>query len=224
VGSNPTSSAREPPGRGVTAAAAARLAVGIDVGGPRKGFDMAVCKQAGQGWQLRHLGRHTTPDAVLAALASFGGPPEVLALGIDAPEDPAEPGARFRPSELLVRRLVCSIRWTPDARSIAANPAFSGWLSQGFALWQALRAAGFRGDQVVEVFPTAAWTRWFGPRGARSRAAWSRAGLAGLPLSGLPARTNQDQRDALASALVAGHYGLAGRPHGPTFPIVLPEP
>jgi hypothetical protein len=76
---------------------------------------------------------------------------------------PQGPGSG--PSELLVRRLVCGIRWTPDTRAIAANPTFSGWLMQGFALWQALRAAGFRGDQVVEVFPTAAWTHWCGPAG-----------------------------------------------------------
>jgi predicted nuclease with RNAse H fold len=224
VGSNPTSSAKAAPARDATRPAPGRLAAGIDVGGPRKGFDLAVCELVGQGWQLRHLARHTTPAGVLAVLAAHGGPEEVLAVGIDAPEEPAAPGARLRPSELLVRRLVCGIRWTPDTRAIAANSTFYGWLIQGFALWQALRVAGFRGDQVVEVFPTAAWTRWCGPREARSRAAWSTAGLAGLPLSGLPPRTNQDQRDALAAALVAGRYGLAGRPHGPTWPIVLPDP
>lgn len=59
---------------------------------------------------------------------------------------------------------------------------------------------------MIEVFPTASWARWHGKRGARSRAAWSQQGLASLGLEGVPARTNQDQRDAIAAAMTARQY------------------
>lgn len=39
-----------------------------------------------------------------------------------------------------------------------------------------------------------------------SGAAWSREGLAALGLEGLPARTNQDQRDAIAAAVTAQQH------------------
>jgi len=59
------------------------------------------------------------------------------------------------------------------------------------------------------VFPTASWTRWHGPRGARPRGVWSREALAALGLAGVPARTNQDQRDAIAAALTAREHSAA---------------
>jgi predicted nuclease with RNAse H fold len=62
------------------------------------------------------------------------------------------------------------------------------------------------GVQVIEVFPTASWTRWQGTRGAATRARWSRAGLLSLGLSRLPGRTNQDQRDAIAAAVTARQH------------------
>jgi predicted nuclease with RNAse H fold len=71
---------------------------------------------------------------------------------------------------------------------------------QGLALFDAL--AG-RGAEVIEVFPTASWTRWLGTRGRRTRTGWTRDGLSALNLRGLPARTNQDRRDAIAAAITA---------------------
>lgn len=58
----------------------------------------------------------------------------------------------------------------------------------------------------MEVFPTASWTRWSGPRGAVSRARWSRAALASLGVEDVPQRTNQDQRDAIAAAVTARQH------------------
>ena len=49
-----------------------------------------------------------------------------------------------------------------------------------------------RGVEVIEVFPTASWTRWQGKRGPWTRAAWTRQGLAAFGLELVPARTNQD--------------------------------
>ncbi len=56
------------------------------------------------------------------------------------------------------------------------------------------------------MFPTASWTRWHGARGRRSRAAWSRDGLAAMGLAGVLDRTNQDQRDAIAAAVTARQH------------------
>jgi predicted nuclease with RNAse H fold len=81
--------------------------------------------------------------------------------------------------------------------------SYYAWVVEGLALFEALRA---RGRPAIEVFPTASWTRWVGPRAGRSRQSWSRAGLAALGLAGLPARTNQDERDAIAAAVTARQH------------------
>jgi hypothetical protein len=49
-------------------------------------------------------------------------------------------------------------------------------------------------------------------RGRQSRSAWTRRGLETLQLEGIPTRTNQDQRDAIAAAVTA-------RLHTPGEPI-----
>jgi hypothetical protein len=110
---------------------------------------------------------------------------------------------------------VCGIRWTPDEPQVRANPYYR-WIVEGLALYAALD-----GLSTIEVFPTASWTRWIGPR-AGSRAAWTGAGMKALGLTGLPARTNQDQRDAIAAAVTAREYS-----HGLTQrfgEIVVPAP
>jgi hypothetical protein len=54
------------------------------------------------------------------------------------------------------------------------------------------------------VFPTASWIRLYEPRGASTRAAWSRAALTSLGLSSVPdRRLNQDDRDAIVAAWTA---------------------
>src|SRR5262245_45603365 len=111
--------------------------LGVDVGGPRKGFDVALIDDS----SLLALVRHDL-DAVVALAASVR--PRVI--GIDSPRSCAPPGETSR----------------ADERALA-------------------------GHEVVEVFPTASWTRWLGPRGSESRAAWSRRGLRALGLAGVPA-------------------------------------
>jgi predicted nuclease with RNAse H fold len=80
---------------------------------------------------------------------------------------------------------------------------YYAWIVEGLALFDTLAA---RDVDVIEVFPTASWTRWLGKRGARTRSSWSRNGLATLGLEGLPKRTNQDQRDAIAAAVTARQH------------------
>ena len=159
--------------------------LGVDVGGPRKGFDVALIDDSAV-LVLARLARAEVVD--LAASAR----PAVI--GIDSPRTCAQPGEASRADERALARAVCGIRWTPDR----LDGPYYEWVVEGLRLYEALA-----GHEVVEVFPTASWTRWLGPRGSQSRAAWSRRGVRSLGLSGVPARTNQDQRDALAAAVTA---------------------
>ena len=170
---------------------------GIDVGGRRKGFDLAVL-DADSLVELRRSVRD--PRAVLELLLTHS--PAVV--GVDSPAGPAPPGAHLRSDELALARAVCAIRWTPDRATLEAGSDYYDWVRRGLALHSLL---GEHLDaEVVEVFPTASWTRWLGPRRG-SRAAWTTAGLERLGLAGTPARTNQDVRDAIAAAATAREHG-----------------
>jgi predicted nuclease with RNAse H fold len=104
--------------------------------------------------------------------------------------------------ERELAKAVCGIRYTPDAAAIIAGGGYYGWIRHGLQLYDALTDRSTW--RVVEVFPTATWTRLHGPRGAIPRAAWSRAALRSLRLGGLPARRlSQDDRDAIAAACTA---------------------
>jgi predicted nuclease with RNAse H fold len=196
VSRRPRDGAREPQGR--------CLGAGIDVGGRRKGFHVAVVDDrrrvvAGP----RQLAK---PDDVVAWLAAHR--PVVVA--VDSPCCLAPDGAKSRPDERRFAREVLSLRYTPDRAGLEASPAYYEWISHGFELYAALRAAGLA---AVECFPTACWTVWSGPRGRESRARWSAWALAALALRGVPPRLGQDGRDALAAAVtaVAYHRGRARR-------------
>src|SRR6202012_2660399 len=126
--------------------------------------------------------------------------PAVVAL--DSQRACAPAGASSRADERELARAVCGIRWTPERPRLAGNPYYA-WVEHGLELYAALEAAGVAPGRLVETFPTAAWTILAGPRGKVSRARWSAAALADLGLVGLPTRRlSQDDRDALAAALV----------------------
>jgi predicted nuclease with RNAse H fold len=160
--------------------------LGIDVGGPRKGFDVALIDDR----EVLELRSRLGTSDVVKLVASAR--PAVV--GIDSPCACAPDGETSRADERALARAVCGIRWTPDRARVAAS-AYYGWVVHGLALHAAVDA--------IEVFPTASWTRWLGPRGTRSRTEWTRAGLPALRLAGIPVRINQDQRDALAAAVTA---------------------
>ncbi len=165
---------------------------GVDVGGRRKGFHLAAVDAAGRCAGPVNL---RTPAGVGDWLGTLG--PRVVAL--DSPLATAPPGSSARLGELRLARSVCGIRWTPPADRLDGNPYYA-WILHGMELARTLRRAG--GWEVIEVFPTASWTRWAGPRGC-SRARWSQAALETLGLSGLPRRLGQDGRDAIAAAVTA---------------------
>ena len=177
-----------------------RLWAGVDVGGRRKGFHVAVvdgaCLVDGP---VRLSNAHEVVDRL------SGCRPRLVA--VDSPRVSAPKGARSRPCERVFAAAgICSLRYTPDRRAIASNPYYE-WIAQGLALYEALSEAGFR---AIECFPTASWTRWLGPRGAEPRSAWSRRALARLGLRRVPDRMSQDDRDAIGAALTARAHD-AGR-------------
>ena len=137
--------------------------------------------------------------ANVVALASSSAP---AVIAIDSPRSCAPPGATSRDDERALRRGTgVGLRWTPDRAEVESNPYYD-WVVQGLRLYDAL-AEALPEVEVVECFPTAAWTRWFGPRGHRPRGTWSAAALAARGLDAVPDRLGQDQRDAIGAALVA---------------------
>jgi predicted nuclease with RNAse H fold len=174
------------------------LWLGVDVGAERKGFDVALVDEGA----LRELRGGLSVGAV-TELAVARAP---LLVAVDSPRTCAPDGQGARADERELARRVCGIRWTPDLAAVRDGGAYYAWVRHGLALFEALAA---RQIAAIEVFPTASWTRWCGARGARSRAQWSRGGLATLArdgLCGVPQRTNQDQRDAIAAAVTARQH------------------
>jgi predicted nuclease with RNAse H fold len=176
------------------------IGVGIDVGGRRKGFHGCAV----HGSEVV-AGPERLLDVASAVAWVVDLAPAVIAL--DSPRSCAPAGASSRDDERELARAVCGIRWTPEPSRLAGNPYYE-WVEHGLELYAALEAAGIPSDHLVETFPTAAWTIWAGPRGKVIRAKWSAAALADLSLAGLPARRlSQDDRDAVAAALVARLHG-----------------
>ncbi len=171
--------------------------LGVDVGGKRKGFDVAVVSED----RLLALHDHLDVTRVLELVREHSP----LVVAIDSPRCFALDGQASREGERQLAREICAIRWTPDAARAAG--AYYDWIHEGLALYDALENTPAR--EVIEVFPTASWTRWLGPRGSRSRSDWTRDGLTNLDLAELPKRTNQDQRDAIAAAITARQHTTA---------------
>lgn len=168
--------------------------MGVDVGGKKKAFDVALIEDDA----LLALRQRQSVDEVAALVETTK--PTVVA--IDSPRSCAPPGATHRPEEKALRDAVCGIRWTPPAAELLTSPYYE-WILEGRRLFEALERHDVK---VIECFPTASWTRWHGPRNGRRRSAWTREALVTLGLTGVPRRTNQDKRDAIAAAVTARDY------------------
>lgn len=171
---------------------------GVDVGGRRKGFDAVVL--VGDAFD-KHW-RNSDPAAVAAWIASF----EPTLVAVDSPRTPAPDGHLSRPCERdFVKAGICGIRYTPDGTTICARgDGYYEWIANGLGLYAELEKLGLG---AIECFPTASWTRWAGTRGSRLRSPWTRAALGQLRVTGVPQRTNQDLRDAIAAAVTAREHG-----------------
>lgn len=168
--------------------------LGVDVGGDKKRFDVAVIDAQG----VRDLRGRLTCLEVVGIIEEVG--PVVVA--IDSPRSCAPGKSRSRDCERQLAKQICGIRWTPHAAAVQGNDYY-GWIVEGLKLYAAIESDT---AEVIEVFPTASWTRWLGKRGHRRRSAWTREGLTELGLSGVSKRTNQDQRDAIAAAVTARQH------------------
>jgi predicted nuclease with RNAse H fold len=171
---------------------------GVDVGGRRKGFHVAVIDED----RLIRAGGLKRPRDVVAFLSEV----QTRVVAVDSPRTAAPDGARSRACERRLAREVCGIRYTPDRVVLQEGNPYHEWIVHGLELYSALESSRW---SVIECFPTASWTRWLGRRGGASRATWTQSGLALLDLDGIPSTTSQDFRDAIAAALTARLHDLA---------------
>ena len=187
---------------------------GVDVGGRRKGFHVAVVDDD----LTIRLHRASSPSAAAELLGAIA--PKVV--GIDSPRAWADAGDRSRACErAFAAARICGIRFTPDAATAAARTdTYFEWIEHGLELWAACED---RGIEVFECFPTASWSAWFGSRGPRSRAAWTRDAIQRLGLPAHGARS-QDDRDAIAAALTARQRSLDPNSTCRFGDLVVPQP
>ena len=196
---------------------------GVDVGGKRKGFHVAVVASSSRGLQLSlngHVAGRDAAAAVLSLLERFS--PRVVA--VDSPRRPAPVGETQRPCEhSLTAAVRCGITGTRDEDTIAARQDhYYEWIQEGWKLYETLEQAP--SWTVIECFPTATWARLdrVRPRDV-SRERWSEDILQqklvepGL-LGGLPTRRNQDLRDAIGAAYTARLYSQRGKTETFTCP------
>jgi predicted nuclease with RNAse H fold len=168
---------------------------GVDVGGRRKGFHVAVLDDQAL-HELAHVKR-------AGDLAAWLGERTPRVIAVDSPIAVAPDGAASRECERRLATTICGIRYTPERSRLARNGYYE-WVEHGLELYEALRGGPWA---VIECFPTASWTRWTGSKGPQSRAAWTQAALTAIRVVGLPSRLGQDSRDAIAAALTARAYG-----------------
>ena len=177
------------------------VTIGVDVGGPAKGFDVAVVRDA----SVAGLESRCDRAQVLALIAEH----QPGAVGIDSPCRCASPGQKSRPGERALAREVCPIFYTPEEAVVRSGHPFYAWMVEGLDLYAEIEQEA-PGTRVTEVFPSAAWTVWAGRRNGRSKGEWSREALGAAGAQGVPGRCSQDARDAIGAALVAGLFCRGG--------------
>ncbi len=184
---------------------------GVDVGGRRKGFHLAVI----EGDRVTELDHYADAASLAAHLIAL----KPRAIGIDSPPEWAPLGQKSRPAEReFARKKICGIRYTPDLATAQAHPGtYYEWIFNGMELWGYLRAHPHFEDRLFEVFPTASWTIWHGPRGDRKREDWSHQALDSLPLQLPKVMWTQDLRDAVGAS-----FTVKASDPAPSGTIALP--
>jgi len=184
-------------------------ALGIDVGGTRKGYDLVLLDDTRAVLQTQ---RHVGLDALGGHIDAWR--PDVVCIdspsawAIDAP----------RKTEAYVLALGLSLYRTPWAEAARAN-AFYAWMLSGFEAFAAARDAGYAmydggvsvQNRMLEVFPHAIASVLHGARRPSDlrKHPWRREALtpAGVDVAALK---GNDQVDAALCAL-AGLYALEDR-------------
>lgn len=183
------------------------IVIGIDVGGPKKGFH-AVALNAGGYWE-----KFATPDA--ASMVEWCRRIGARAVGVDAPCRWSLTG-RMRPAERALAAEGIHSFATPS-RAAAENRDFFRWMINGAELFRLLEARyplfdggnATSGPVCFETFPQAVACALAGKvvsakrKSVVRRELLSEAGIATAPL------TSIDTVDAALCALAA-HYLLAG--------------
>lgn len=207
-----------------TRASAASIApalttVGIDVGGPRKGFHSVALRDGTYATQL------ATGDA--EALAHWcRSVVQARVIAIDAPCRWSRDG-RARPCERELRQqgIICFA--SPTRQVAASHPSgYYDWMLRGEALYRALEPAHplatalpIVGPACFETFPHAITWHWRGGQANATQKRTQRRELlqqAGIDLAPL---TSIDWIDAALCALAA-HHTASG---GPCIPYGEPE-
>jgi len=111
--------------------------IGVDVGGKRKGFHVALIDER----RLLGLSGGLGFDGVLELVDAER--PALIA--IDSPRSCAPTGGTTRDCERAVAKTICGIRWTPDRATVNRSPYYA-WVVEGLALFEALGRPGQRRD------------------------------------------------------------------------------
>ena len=128
--------------------------MGIDVGGPKKGFHAAVLPL--QEPTIRDLLHFQSPGLLAGHLKLLVQSKQIKikAIAIDCPAQAEIASAHPRQAELELHQAGYRVQWTP--RQQTKTPAKKqSWMVHGTALWQALAEALPR-VPLMECFPTAA--------------------------------------------------------------------
>lgn len=161
---------------------------GVDVGGRRKGFHLALV-DAARFLRCQHA---LTAEEAVAILE--GWRPALIA--VDSPRAPAVTG-KSRPEERCLAKALCRIRYTPT-RGYRAQPILrvdSRWMAS-------LRRAGGAQPRPSRMLSHGVLDH-VGRSRSGTRARWSQRVLERQALEDLPELLNQDFRDAIGAALTA---------------------
>lgn len=157
---------------------------GVDVGGERKGFHVAVVDaESARVVDVRACLR--VADAV-AWLGQTG----VSVVAIDAPPRALRTRLETRVAERALFRLGYRIQWTRQSGSVPA----AEWMIQGQLLWEELRAA-LPECTLIETFPTAASDRLD-------------TSEVQLPLAALAGREKRAEMKDFVDAVICVHVAL----------------
>lgn len=196
-------------------------ALGIDLSA-RRGLDLALL----DGLSLVDLVHLPNVSSTLTWILSHVAH---AVIGIDAPQgyrlpimrDPARRAALIPspPAGRYLRHRVCDYELARRGIALYLSPELGEpvpeWIAVGFALFDGLRASGFRlpsgsADRratLLEVYPYAAFVMLLGAIPARKStpegAAARRVALERVGIRGLPERMGHDQSDAIAAACSA---------------------